>query len=61
MLWIPTLKKLFNILLAAQDSKSYQEYDIDFIFNDYKIETLEEKTTTASAGIAGRSWSIKTR
>jgi len=62
-LWQPTLQKLFNLLLVAQDyidDNTIVDYDIEVLFADYKIETLQDKTATASAGIIGKTWDIKT-
>lgn len=61
--WKQALEKLFELLLQMDDyvhSRTIGKYDIDFMFNDYKIETLADKTDIASKGITSKSWSIKT-
>ena len=61
-LWIPTLNKLFEMLLQLDDIKngrSPQPYRIRTVFNDYKIKTLADKTNEASVGLASGSWDLK--
>lgn len=61
-LWIPTLNKLFELLLQLDDIKngrSPQPYMIRTVFNDYKIKTLADKTNEASVGLASGSWDLK--
>jgi hypothetical protein len=61
-LWIPTLNKLFELLLQLDDIKngrSPQPYRIRTVFNDYKIKTLADKTNEASVGLASGSWDLK--
>ena len=46
-LWTMTLNKLFNLLLILDDYKNERaigEYYIDVVFNDYKIQTIQDKT-----------------
>ena len=60
-LWTMTLNKLFNLLLILDDYKNEQtigEYYIDVVFNDYKIQTIQDKTAIAGAGIMNKTWDI---
>lgn len=62
-LWTRTLQKLFRLVLMMDDIKngiSLNDYDVDVVFNDYKIQTVDDKTTIASKGITGKVWDIKT-
>jgi len=61
-MWEKTLNKLFELMLKLDDyrmGKAVIDYTIKTIFNDYKIQTISDKTTIATAGIAGKSWDIK--
>jgi A118 family predicted phage portal protein len=60
-LWRMTLNELFEMLLILDDVKNgrtSQDYYVDVLFNDYKIQTLDDKTKIASAGIVGKTWDI---
>jgi hypothetical protein len=60
--WTPTLIELFELCLMLDDLKngrSVGEYYIDVVFNDYKIETLQDKTAIAGAGLTSGTWDIK--
>ena len=60
-LWTMTLNKLFNLLLILDDYKNEREigeYYIDVVFNDYKIQTIQDKTAIAGAGITNKTWDI---
>lgn len=60
--WIPTLIQLFDLALSVDDIKnnrSIGKYNIDVVFNDYKIETLQDKTAIAGAGLTSGTWDIK--
>ena len=61
-MWEKTLNKLFELMLKLDDyrmGKAVIDYTIKTIFNDYKIQTISDKTSIATAGIAGKSWDIK--
>lgn len=61
-LWTETLNKLDKLLLVMDDFKNGrtpQDYYTRVVFNDYKIQTVDDKTTIATKGIAGKAWSIK--
>ena len=61
-MWEKTLNKLFELMLKLDDyrtGKAVIDYTIKTIFNDYKIQTISDKTTIATAGINGKSWDIK--
>ena len=61
-IWQPTLDELFELLLILDDVMKEQavgDYYIRTIFNDYKIQTIADKTTIASQGITGKVWDIK--
>ena len=60
-LWTMTLNKLFELLLKLDDysnGRATQDYFVDVLFNDYKIQTLDDKTRIASAGLVGKTWDI---
>ncbi|MFA5720090.1 MAG: phage portal protein [Acholeplasmataceae bacterium] len=60
-LWTIALNKLFNLLLILDDYKNEQtigEYYIDVVFNDYKIQTIQDKTAIAGTGITNKTWDI---
>lgn len=60
-LWTMTLNKLFNLLLILDDYKNEKtigDYYIDVVFNDYKIQTIQDKTAIAGAGIMNKTWDI---
>jgi len=61
-MWEKTLNKLFELMLKLDDyrmGKAVIDYTIKTIFNDYKIQTIDDKTRIATAGINGKSWDIK--
>lgn len=61
-LWEKSLSKLFELVLMLDDIKNGKkpdEYVVDVIFNDYKIQTLKDKTEIASMGRAAMIWDIK--
>jgi A118 family predicted phage portal protein len=60
-LWTMTLNKLFELILKLDDlknKKTTQDYYVDVLFNDYKIQTLDDKTRIASSGLVGKTWDI---
>jgi hypothetical protein len=57
------LNKLFQLGLMLDDinnNKQVGEYVIDIHFNDYKIQTIEDRTAIASQGLTSKTWDIKT-
>lgn len=61
-LWEKSLKQLFKLVLMLDDiSKNTrpQEYNVDVVFNDYKIQTVDDKTRIASAGLLSGAWDLK--
>ena len=61
-LWTKTLNKLFSLILQLDDYKNdstVEDYVIDIHFNDYKIQTIDDKTRIASVGITSKTWDIK--
>jgi len=61
-LWTKTLEKLFELLLKLDDVKNGRmpkDYLIKVTFNDYKIQTLDDRTTIASKGLMSKTWDIK--
>lgn len=61
-IWTPTLNEVFILLLMLDDIKNGKkagEYYVDVVFNDYKIETLKDKTLIAGQGLTSGTWDIK--
>jgi protein-tyrosine-phosphatase len=62
-IWTPALDHLFYLLLVMDDiykDSPVGEYVVKTVFNDYKIQTVDDKTRIASAGIQAKTWDIKT-
>ena len=62
-LWTKYLPVLFDLMLTLDDIKNGGnpgEYHIKVIFNDYKIQTIDDKTRIANSGVLGKTWDIKT-
>ena len=54
LLWTEALNKLFELILMMDDiqkGKTVGEYQVRTVFNDYKIQTIQDKTNIASQGI----------
>ena len=62
-LWTKYLPVLFDLMLTLDDIKNGGnpgEYHINVVFNDYKIQTIDDKTRIANSGVLGKTWDIKT-
>jgi len=61
--WTPSLENLFILSLKIDDLKNGKkpnDYVVDVNFNDYKIQTMKDKTEISGLGIASGSWDLKT-
>ena len=61
-LWVQTLNKLFDLILKLDDLRqgtTINEYTVRTLFNDYKIQTIKDKTEIANAGRTNGTWDIK--